>query len=228
MSSIDDKVIKLINLSKNNSNINEAAAAFAKAQKLITKYNLDKAKLLKSDGTISDSILKESLFSGRRKSKWKTNVALATAKANNCFVFSERDTQGNFSLIIAGTKEDLYSTRYMFDSIINQLDIITKHFMSLQNMGRAGAKRIANSFKLGATKVIYNKLVTAVEEVEEEYKGTQALTIVKNKLTQAEKWVKSSTDLVTVKQPQSTIDRKAFAQGEQAGQRIQINKAISK
>jgi hypothetical protein len=226
VSNINDKVIKLIKLSQNNSNVNEAAAAYAQAQRLITKHNLDEALLTDPNQVTSDSFVKEALFQGKRKSAWKTRIALATAKSNNCFLWTARVAGQAFACMAAGTKADVDMCKYMFDSVVNQIEVMCKKYMTAQNMGRQGAKTIANSFKIGAAVTVETSLLSAKEEVEEEYKGTHALMVVQGKLSQAEAWVRSENKLTKKKQMRSRIAETAFSHGLHAGQKVTIRKAI--
>lgn len=226
MSSITDKVIKLIKLSQNNSNVNEAASAYAQAQRLITKHNLDEALLKDPNQVTSDSFVKEVMFQGKRKSAWKTRVAAATAKANNCFIWTARVAGRAFACMTAGTKADVDMCKYMYDSIVNQVEKMCKDYMLVQDMGRSGAKTVANSFKIGAAVTVEKSLLAAKEEVEQEYEGTNALMVIKDKLDKAEAWVRSENDLVKTKAVRSRVANTAYSHGLEAGRNVQIRKAI--
>jgi len=226
MSSIADKVIKLIKLSKNNNNVHEAAAAYAQAQRLITKHSLDEALLTDPNATASDSFVKEAVFQGKRRSMWKMRVAMAAATANNCYLWTARVAGKAFACMAAGSKTDVEMCKYMFDSIVNQIEELCKNYMLAQDMGRSGAKTVANSFKIGAAVTVENSLAEAKQEVEEQYKGTNALMVVQGKLAQAEAWVKSQTKLTTNKKQYSRIAETAYSHGLHAGESVTIRKAI--
>ena len=226
MSSITDKVIKLIKLSKNNSNVHEAAAAYAQAQRLITKHSLDEALLSDPGATTSDSFVKESIFQGRRRSAWKTRIAMAVAQSNNCFLWTARVAGRAFACMAAGTQADVEMCKYMFDSIVNQIEALCKDYMKTQDMGRAGAKTVANSFKIGAAVTVENSLAEVQQEVEKEYEGTQALVVVRGKLSRAEAWVKSDTKLTNSKSQRLKVAETAFSHGLHAGENVTIRKAI--
>jgi hypothetical protein len=226
MSSISDKVIKLIKLSHNNSNVHEAAAAYAQAQRLITKHNLDEALLSDPNQITSDTFVKEPIFSGKRKSAWKTRIAVAAAKTNNCFPWTARVSGEAFALLVAGSKADVEMCKYMYDSIVNQIEAMCKEYMLLQNMGKGGAKTVANSFKVGAAVTVEKSLLDAKQDVEREYEGTKALMVIQGKLSQVESWVRSDNDLVQKKAMRSKIATTAYSHGLHAGQNVTIRKAI--
>lgn len=226
MSSVTDKVIKLIKLSKNNSNVHEAAAAYAQAQRLITKHSLDKAMLSDPHAITSDSFVKEAIFQGKRRSMWKMRVAMAVTKTNNCYLWTARVAGNAFACMAAGSKADVEMCKYMFDSIVNQIEALCKNYMLAQDMGRVGAKTVANSFKIGAAVTVENGLAEAKQEVEDQYKGTNALMVVQGKLAQVEAWVKSQTKLTTNKKQSSRISETAYSHGLHAGKSVTIRKAI--
>lgn len=224
MDTIKTKVAKLLALSKNNSNVHESAAAFAQAQRLVAKHNLDLAAIEKAEVT---NYNKHILFSGKRKSDWKARLGSALAKANNCYVWFNRD-KGYFAINLGGDSSDIEIVTYLFESISNQIELLCKNYMSLQNMGKSGAKHVANSFKLGAVVAVSQALENVLEEVKEEYKGTQALIVIQNKIVQAESWVKSQIQISgKEKSKASLVDGKAYSSGLEAGRKVHFKKGLS-
>lgn len=169
-----DKIKKLLALSKNNSDVNEAAAAAAKAQALIERYNIrvalgDLGDLGEGDGPSPDKIQERILYKfPQRCTTWIVMLADAIGRVNRVKVWfnpgtgpSGRHRQGYLSA--AGDEEAIGLTSEMLHWLIGE---VTRLYEDDKPAGldRGEGKRWANGFKNGAVETIGKRLRAAVEE----------------------------------------------------------------
>lgn len=119
-----ETIQRLLNLS-HSCNEHEAAAAYAKAQELMSKHQIDAAQFAHDAGAAPDAILNEELHSfGATHEQWYEVLAVCIAEANGCRVFTTVWRLANDStervLNILGTKESVATVRYMLAAITTQ------------------------------------------------------------------------------------------------------------
>ena len=174
------KVKNLLELSKKNTNINESAAAYKAAQKLLTRHKLSMADVMATqDSRVEISQSNDPLYEGKRAIAWRGTLASGIAEVNDCFtywgkIWSTRGYWLNY-LYVVGTSEDVEIVRWLFNSVSNQIEIFCKAAM-VAGLGKG--KTYANNFKRGAVNTVISRLEEAKVEVEEEYEGSNALVLM--------------------------------------------------
>lgn len=95
MDKIEERVRKLLRLAQNNPSVEEAATAFAAAQKLATLHALDLDDLGSEDvGPEAPKEVEivrcESLDQWKKAIAWKLSLAGGVARANGCRIYYDR------------------------------------------------------------------------------------------------------------------------------------------
>lgn len=149
---IIEKVQKLLTLAERNTNVNEAAAATAKAQELLFQHKLSMADIeLKTGDAEAVCRLDIDEESGRRL-KWKESLIAGLAHGCYCkaiTAMSFNDTGKRTSrMIIIGKPSDTQTVAYLYCYATGEIDRLA----AILCRGRGLA--YANSFRLGAAAAI--------------------------------------------------------------------------
>jgi hypothetical protein len=158
---IVERIQRLLALAT-SSNVNEAAAAAAKAQELMARYDIEQAALDVESGDDDVAVSTEVLLEmGARVEGWKGILAAALGDANSAKVYTSKTfnsagkTQNTFQII--GTKDQANTIRYMFAYLVNEVERLAK--------GADGSGRsYLASFRLGAASVIATRLREAATD----------------------------------------------------------------
>ncbi len=182
-SKIIEKVKSLLRLAEGTSNENEASNALSRAQNLIDKYQID-AQNYRGTSTsqevtdiqfdpnqISETLRQkhEPIYDGSREILWQTDLAVKLGKLYNVVVYSFRTwnskKEQRFQLIPVGRLEQVEILRYMFVSIVRQIEALAKQALENRKGGRAGAKTFGNNFRQGAVKTVIGRLTENQQEI---------------------------------------------------------------
>lgn len=229
-SSILGKIKKLVSLSKNNNSVAEAASAWARAQELLIKHKLSMAEVNAASATLdADEAIVEGaspLYSGERVVHWKSYLANVISQINGCKMFirySRNPKQVRYAVV--GTPSDIEIVRYLFDSIVSQIDFLCHQAMSF---GYGTGKTYSNNFRFGAAQTVAERLQAVREQVRSEYKGSTALVLVDKQEAAVSAWVdKNVGKLSRGVSSNSRADNSAFNQGKAAGHKVALNKGLT-
>lgn len=158
------KVAKLIRLSQ-SSNANESALAAQMAQKILVRYNIDRAALAvdgDSDGVEEVIEDHEQMLDdgGQRIARWKPMLASRVAKANSCRVYIRASAVG-----IIGRASDVSKVRYLYDMLVREVDRLTA------THGKGQGRSYCISFRVGVVTAIGEKLQEANAKVAAEMRA---------------------------------------------------------
>lgn len=218
---IIDKIKKLLQLSKNNSNLNEASNAYAQAQALLTKYRLDMLELERSNNHQENFTKGSPLFSGKRVITWKSILVNGLSKLNGCKSVILHPNN-RIEMTLFGRKTDIEIVEYLFWSIVFQIEYFYKEALD-KNVG--SGKTFGNSFKVAAVQTVIQRLKQSQEEIIKESKTSTAL--VKNDDKAVEAFVeKIIGKLISHKHTLNNVDDMGKMLGIQAGNRIELNKGL--
>jgi hypothetical protein len=181
---IIEKIKKIMALSENNPNQNEAIAAALKAQKLMAKFHIGESELGK-ELTESKIDSMECVVGGKTQ-KWKLQLAVVLAKNFRCKIYL---TNGNVTFY--GYDEDVKICSEVFYSLYKigvKLSDKLKREMRKEN---GTAKGIRNTFCMGFVAGIKSELekqctalmIVIPKEVNEEYDKMSMKMNFKNKST---------------------------------------------
>ena len=117
--SIVEKVRSILDRANHpNTPREEAETAFAMAQKLITKYNLDESAL--ADAEAPESIEHETIYIFGQYGKRRQSIAYRIAVRNSCAGYVStawKDSKKGFSVTIYGTKADIFATKVLWTAV---------------------------------------------------------------------------------------------------------------
>lgn len=199
MSKVDkilDRVKKLLKLSE-SPNLNEAEAAAAKAQELLTKYKLSMFEVENFNDQEQEEILNltddDSLDSFKNNiALWKTTLAVAIAKANNCRIYTLRikteEDIDKAKLALVGTVSNTQIVKCLYHYIVNEIERLAKRD------GTGKGRFWINSFKLGATSQIEKRL----KEINNSLLKTaspHAIVLYKKESSNVDKWIEDHLKL---------------------------------
>lgn len=109
---IIERIKNLLDLSRNNTNENEAMAAALKAQELMAKYHVDVHEVEGEE--LTDEIIESSLFVGNGD-KWKFVLANIIAKNFCCKVYY----RGKDTIVFYGYEKDTEIAKQVFKFLFN-------------------------------------------------------------------------------------------------------------
>ena len=221
---IISKIQNLLNLSKNNINLNESAAAYKAAQKLLTRHKLTLADIQLKESKHSNEPIEISdipLYTGKRAITWKGCLADRIATANGCGVWWSKQWNNGWvnHLKIMGTASDIAICTWLFNNCVFQIENMCKVALAA-NPG--GGKTFSNNFKIGAVDAIAERLTEAKQEVEKEYEGTAAMVLVKKNEIEVSKAMNSMN--LKPKKASYRSDYSGYAAGKKAGKKVDLSK----
>jgi len=233
MSSHVDVIRNLLELSKRNDNVNEAAAAFKQAQKLMEKHRISEATIEESTQAQEEEIENDILFtaSGLRLAWWKQSLARSLAEVNGCKTYSTKSRADKKSFMqVIGEPNDASTVRYMYNYIANEIDRLAE--AASVTRGRPG-KTWCNSFRHGAVAAISERLKEAHEEARAEslasagntaaiVRVSSAIAKLDAKLEDVHKWAKKNLKLVKTS-TRSMRNDDATKLGRRAGKNVNLS-----
>ena len=222
MTKIEDRVLKLIRLAGQQDNENEAAVAFAHAQKLATIHGLDLHDLMdqNAEETVPeprevDKIVKRKIENWDKAVSWKTTIAGAVARANSCKIYLLRGRHGvkGFGGIVAyGQESDLAVVDYVYKAIVAECEKVARRAVKrykedpdLDPRWDDSPRMYGRNFRLGFADKIRSRMPTAreaVKEVRGELNGER-----QRALAAGESLATATTALVRVNQAEEYLDR---------------------
>jgi hypothetical protein len=220
---IYDKIFGLLTLAKNNSNVNEAAAAFAQAQRLMTRHKISEADVFVSKPEIKKEFIVKIICTVKNVISWKSFLCDEIAKLNVCrFWTGPNKNSGETNFCIAGSEQDIVLVEYLFNSIVNQIEWLCEQ-ARINKLGTG--KSYYNSFKLGAVTTVVERLKQSQKE-ELTMASSSAMVIINRNNQDVVNFVhKLVPNLVTKNIKYRRIDEGMEA-GKQAGKRVLLNKGL--
>jgi hypothetical protein len=183
-SKIIDRIQKLLALAQSD-NVNEASAAAAAAQKLMTTHDIEQAALDVDTGADVDVVVGSEVLHalGSKVCSWKGILAHALAEANGAKTYWHKAYEGPTlvaSLKIIGTKDQSNTVRYLFAYLVNEVERLAREAPGK----RTGSTRSwYASFRLGAASEIADRVQKAarqaVQEVKQEAAASNGASLVR-------------------------------------------------
>lgn len=205
-----------------SSNVNEAAAAYARAQALLTKHRLTMIEVESARERDGNPIKSgDAIFSGERIPTWMVTLAGKLARLNSCQALTFRNGDG-VKLVLIGRTDDIEIVSYLFDSIVAQVEFLA-HKARANKLGKG--KTFYNNFKLGIVETVGEKLRAAAEAVRQEYTGTYAMVLVDQRSKEVADYVNSVIKPKTVTLYKNH-DPEGFEEGKKAGHKVSINPGL--
>lgn len=157
-----DIVLKLLALAKNNPNVNEAAAAFARAQEIAARHAIDLDTLADDEPDTTppltvEAICKREVERMGKVVAWKASLLTVIANANRCKVYTGHTyVNGPMRTLCAyGQPSDLDTVAYMYNAIKREIDRLAR------DTARGKGRSWGRNFRLGAVHEIGQRLTQA-------------------------------------------------------------------
>ena len=167
-SKIIERVKKLLAISTSHVNENEASATYSAAQELISKYQIEEAEL-NAKTNIPLVIVHDMIDSGNKSSiLWKERLVGSLTEVNHCDFIIEKNSSledgvnGSSIYFIFGQETNVELIKILFNLISNQIEYFAKS-------STCRGKSEMNSFKLGITTRVGQRLKDSKDKIESEY-----------------------------------------------------------
>jgi hypothetical protein len=216
-----EKIKALLALAGQQDNANEAAAAFAQAQRLATKHRIELAQIETSSTELTiDPMVKESINMGGRVLAWKKVLihSMQNAFGVYCIVL-----QGKGEYMLAGKSQDVQTALYLYHAISAEIERLT-----LIHARGKGAS-YAHAFKFGAAETVSDRIAEAhaetIQTARAEGVSTAALACVEQGREIARAWYMAGlgdTSRVVMRQSRTSVVVDGFTAGRKAGESIDI------
>jgi hypothetical protein len=137
-----DRVRKLLALAT-SPNVHEAAAAAARAQRLIDEHRLEELLAAEQEAPAFDDARDEPIETSKRLRPWKAALASVLADASGCVAYTL--TRGREqSIVLVGRAEDRRAVTAMYQALTAQVEWLSA------THGAGESKKWHASFRLGA------------------------------------------------------------------------------
>lgn len=210
MTPVVEKIRKLRELARRNTNPNEAAAAAAAAEKLCQEHRVSEA-MLDADVGISGPVSAD-VDAFPKIEPWKSYLLTDLAKMHGCEVVYLRTRGRGYEAVAYGTESDLESLKAMYEWLVSE--------MLRQAEAGPSSPRWRKSFLVGASEGIREALAEANRQVRKAAPST-ALAVLDARLQAAQKAMKAKHGkLEKARHERPRGDAKALEQGYDAGQSI--------
>ena len=177
---IYQKIQKLLKLASNNPSKEEAAAAMAKAQALMTEHRIEQVSL--QDEAEEEILTFFEEAEGMSPASWKRELAHIFAAANGCYTY-RANSRGKSSLGVMGKPSNIRALSYLFQYCVNQIEEIAKR--EATGLGRS----YIHAFKFGCVTAIGSAIKAEQAELEQRLRAeaaasndSRALMVVNNSI----------------------------------------------
>lgn len=153
--SILQKIKKLLNLSQCKSgNVNETAAAAARAAKLMAEHKISIAEVMTADENFDqDPVKMKDVFACQRLPAWRAILIEALCQALNCLALTSWR-----GLSVVGQTSDVDVVNYLFKVFTGDIERLCREWAKKTGYGGQSACR---SFKIGAARALYQRMSEA-------------------------------------------------------------------
>ena len=222
------KAMKLLALSKSD-NVHEAASAAARAQEILSRYEID-AAMLNDTSTEPDEAIENFMHKGsplddlgNRAATWKSGLANIVAKANQCRVYLDGGL-----VAIVGRPSAVETVRYLYGMLVSETEKLTA------KNGVGCGRTWRNNYRLGVIVAIKEKFAASAVKVIEEVRAENpnalvrvesALETIKAREAAVDEFLKSSVKLRKISRGGARGDKGAYEQGKSDGRTINVNSA---
>ncbi len=208
----------------------EAAAAAAKAQELLRKYQLGIAEL--EGGRLDEDVRSERVAHGcRRVESWVFGLLVACTRPLDCayVVSSSESLAGEIwhECVFVGHQSDVLVSRYLFVTLKGRLWAMAEQ-CALAHHRRGPAKRpFMGAFMTGAAKAIHDRLEAERQAAESACDRSRQLTVAKNSAVEA--FMAREFPDVKLRRRNRLSDSAllAAAEGQKSGRAIALQRGVT-
>lgn len=227
-----EKVNRLRSLS-NSTNVHEAAAAAAAADRLMQTYRISAAELALANKAQEPIVLiDEYLYTSGRLVVWKSWLASVLCEHYGCAYFlqtvpSDKDgARGTMkALRVFGCKSDFDIVKYMYGYLTAEIERLTK----LEASGKGHV--FSQSYSVGAVQGIkdqLNKSINAMRaETTSESSTSAAMVLLSSRTELSKKEMNRKMNLKKSAASKQRYDSDGYASGRERGQNIALRAGLS-
>lgn len=231
-----DRIKKLLSLSKSDCNLNEAAVAAQMAQQLMEKHKIHEALLFKEEEAAAISEFELDDENKRLPTAWKVRLANTLARLNGCqilFKKGNRNAGRKTTINIFGTTENVSFCIGLWWYIVTSIEVLCKRALK---RGEGKGQRWSNSFRIGASDEICERLKRGHQEARKEAKQEaaaqnsvalvkveKALEKLDAELSRVGAFLNNKYKTKTYDLRDSTRDMLAYSAGRSAGAKLNLN-----
>jgi len=158
------KIRKLFALAT-SSNVHEASAAAAAAQRLMAEHEIQEAELDLSEPTREQSPVGVQDYEKQaRTCAWKNAIVHALARANGARAWKQPQFGGGCTMKIAGSERSITTIRYLHAHLCTEVERLCKAERPRDVIGKAWS----NAFKLGAAYELSTRIMAEAKVVRAE------------------------------------------------------------
>lgn len=206
-----------------SSNVNEAAAAAAAADRLIQEHRLSEAELESAGGpceAIGEDATPIDAFQGRRLVSWKSTLCQVLTEHYGCACYFQR-IGGLTGMHIVGRPSDLAAVRDMYAWLTLEIE----RLVATNASGRAGK----NGYRLGAVVGIREALLRSTKATGPTTGAPtgSAAMVLQGRAEEASRWMNAAHEMGKPdKSKLSVTDAAAFMAGRKAGANIHLGASL--
>lgn len=161
MSAIEDRIRKLLNLSKDSANEHEAATAAARASQMMAEHHITEAMLRLSDDSKQAELITEGKLDGTKvagkRVAWKLAIASAVAESLGCeFWF-----HGGAGMAL-GRESSIQAWNYTSQYLMREIDRLATERWEVEKREATAhghsARAWCNAFRVGAARAVATRL----------------------------------------------------------------------
>lgn len=173
---VNDKILnriqRLLALS-GSDNKNEAANAYAAAQRLLTEHRISMAEVAAANGKPIASVWQKQIHQGgKRFTRWMTYLFNQLCLLNGCRLVL---VSNPLYYHVFGSTEDIEIIEYLYNSIRGQVEVLCMLEMQL---GSGFGKGWAANFKYGAVEMVIKRLKETKAQAEQKHVGSAAMVLI--------------------------------------------------
>jgi len=220
-----DKIQGLLNMTEaNGCSEAEAANAAAAASALMLKHRIERAELDKDEKPELIEVIID--FGFKRTTSWKFHLLGQIARLNGCFIVFDSQRLGNSGAYSAyGRSENIVIVRWLYKYLVENIERLAKE-QKPGGMSRGEGKRWNNSFKLGASDRISNRLQEEHDREKQRNVSETALVKVESEFDEAKYFATQLCGKLTFTNKTHCVDMNAYEKGQQAGNKVSLNKPL--
>ena len=222
--SVIAKVQKLLALA-NSSNINEAAAAAAAANKLIDQYRLSEADFATTESELDPLIEDDGfIYETGRITPWKSSLVVLLAKHYGCAVFNSAHYPNGRQVSrykLVGRTSDIHIAKYMFNWLVLECQRLS------ENEARGKGRVFASSYCQGFVAGIRQQLNKSREEAKQNASENSIIKINSREQEATDMMHKLHALRSKASKSSSQIDYNAYSAGKDRGNSIHLGQSMT-
>ena len=203
----------------------EAAAAAAKLQEILLKYNLDMEDLEEESPDVGDKYVKEDLELGATSGNminWRRILLSGIARSLMCAAFGY---QGTPKMVIVGQRHNIEIVRHFYDYLSSEISRIgNATWEAARVKTREHGRSWKSSFYNGAVDVVIQRLEEKYQQVSERDSHTRALVL------RSERDLDDAVGNLIGRVRKNTVRQKysksGYSRGARAGKKFNLDRPV--